>query len=811
MIPKKIFLLALLFFSFFRFVAAEEAAPEINEDIPQPKKIVTVAIVRGAYSREFARFYDAMAMELEALMDESTQVIFDTSPQFSAGGDIKQLKQALMAALEDPTIDIIFTPSFMITQVATDPEIKLTKPVISGFIQKADFFGVKYSKDGKSIVPNLTYIVVPQGLQDDLTAFEKLVEFKEVVALIDDVIYATTPYIQQSAEILGQKLGFKIKIMPITSVEKTLSLLDDKTQAVYYTSLVTLSEDNYQKLIDGVNKKKIPSFALLGYDSVAQGVLAGLTPDLIPRLAKRTALNIQQVILGTSPNELTVFMPVTERLQINMETALKIDFEPDIKVITYSDLINEDKAINGEPLTIEEAMLYALHYNIDIAIDSEDVEIAKQNQRIILSHMLPQLNLNIKYNQIDEGRALAAGGLPPEKQKLAGFTITQMLFDDQIISQYRAAGKLLQKANYDREQLFLDIMEQAGNRFLDYLFAGMILQIQKENFKLVLENLILAKLRKEVGTSGMEDIYRWEIEEASKRATILALKTRMMQALSELNRFMGYDERKKWFPEYIPLDQGMMGYFSKELLPELNKQSKIERFLTFSINYSMQREPALKAYDQLIASQEILVQREVRSNYTPNIYASFELNHELGRHGLPPPPTVRKDTWSGQILMTVPIYDGFGGYFRTKKAIADLDQARLGQVKIAQLLEERVLNSIYAVESSLPRIRLTQVAVDKATANLMLVRGNYSAGIANLLDLIDAQTQSLQQQENAANAQIQYIRDVIGFQRSIAWFEFFKTEEERRGWLEEVKKALHSNVKQTSGPYFPDKNRKLCQ
>ena len=69
-----------------------------------------------------------------------------------------------------------------------------------------------------------------------------------------------------------------------------------------------------------------------------------------------------------------------------------------------------------------------------------------------------------------------------------------------------------------------------------------------------------------------------------------------------------------------------------------------------------------------------------------------------------------------------------------------------------------------------------------------MIRDKYARGSVSILDLLDAQNQAFVRDQEAAIAVYRYLSDVVEFQRSIAWFATFKTEEEQNEWLDQFEK-----------------------
>jgi outer membrane protein TolC len=104
----------------------------------------------------------------------------------------------------------------------------------------------------------------------------------------------------------------------------------------------------------------------------------------------------------------------------------------------------------------------------------------------------------------------------------------------------------------------------------------------------------------------------------------------------------------------------------------------------------------------------------------------------------------------------------------------------------AQRIEERVRNAVNLMRASYPNIQLSRDAAEAARSNLNLVTESYVQGIKSIIDLLDAQNQSLVAERRASNAANDFLVDLIRVQRSIGRYFFFLAEDERNNWFEEL-------------------------
>ena len=102
---------------------------------------------------------------------------------------------------------------------------------------------------------------------------------------------------------------------------------------------------------------------------------------------------------------------------------------------------------------------------------------------------------------------------------------------------------------------------------------------------------------------------------------------------------------------------------------------------------------------------------------------------------------------------------------------------------------------MYETQASYANIELSNSGAVAARKNLELILENYRAGSIGILDLLDAQTQSLQAELAANNALHDFLINLMNVQRAVGRFEFMSSESEKQALVDEVTTYL----KDTSG------------
>lgn len=747
---------------------------------------VVIGVVCDGPSPQARAVLRDVQKELAPLVDEGTEVVWKRPARFSAGWDPLASAGALRAALADPEVDMVFSLGIMPSYAATLGEGALPKPVVAAPFLDEETMRLPY-RDNRSTRRNLSYIVLPQRVKRDLTAFKDLATFSRLHVLVQAEYLDALPGLQDVADKYSRLLGVDIQLVPVgDDVEAALAALGD-AEAVYITPLMRLDDARRARLVAGLNHRGVPSFSFVGRQDVEQGVLAGMASFSGTHLARRIALNLRDIMDGAAPDSLPVILPEEERLFVNMRTAREIGFSPKYETLLTATLLDmEEDEGGGKPLTLGRAMRIAAKENIDLAVKDAEVAGAEQDSLLARSAMLPQLGAGMNYTQIDQDRAVASQGLYPWDVTTAGLNLTQMLYDDAVVSRYRASTRSVEAERLSREAVRMDVMRTAGRRFLAYLSARSLLRIERENFALIGKNLEMARVRRSAGVSGPEEVYRWEAAQAESRARVIARKSDVQSALTALNQSLDRPAGTQWEVKPLTADEARRAFFGVEASTIGGTLKQLSRISETAAELSDDR-PAVRAVAHLVEAQSIVLAQKRRTRWVPKVSASAEYGHEIDKHQAGPriiqDPDPNEDTWTFSVDASLPLFAGGAISHDQRKAGAELRRLDATRRRLTQLAEQQARTVVDNMARSYPKMELAALAADRAQRNLDVVRDKYARGAVSILELLDAQNQSRVQEQSAVLAVYSYLGDVLDFQRAVGWFEIDKTPAERREFL----------------------------
>lgn len=770
-----------------------------------------VVIIRDGDSWYFDAFAERVKTELVSLSRESYEVSFE---DFNASNDLNAAAQALETALVDNTTDLIVAAGYAITQKALElPEAKRTRPILGGAVEFSNMLASSISREGTSKVSNYSFITNPQRVASDLNALKDLSGERTVQVLVDQRFFrmrASSADFEAEKRRIEEKTGLSARLVEAGgSANQILSSMPSTPKAVYVTILPYLPPSERVKLFEGLAERGHISLSMVGLSDVKIGAMSGLAPENGELIAKRAALNAHQILLGIDPTVLPVYLPMEDRFVINRQAGEMAGWSPDYETALIAEFIDDGSEV-GEPLSLEEAMGMAACGNANVKIQKEQEGISRADLATAESFRRPTIDLELQQSFTDYTDRINRQTTPDHLNAGSyGLALRQSLFNDTIRSNIGSALESVaaEKLNTRSEQL--DAMEEAGIAFLNYLSARALWEIDKENHRLTENNLRLARLRVSLGAAEPSEVFRWEQDAASSRASVFQSEASRENARIELNRILGQPREKRWTFVDIELEDGDTYFMGNVLKGYIQNQADAERFGEFLREVSVPSSPELAAFDFGLSAQGVQLESVERSFFLPEI-AGFISYNRTGQGTEQLDFSSQGETQAG-VSLTFPIYEGGLRTAELDGQRAVVRQLAAQRERSLQLIEQRALVSHNGLMSEYPNIRLSRMGLEAAEKNYESVREKYAKGAATILDLLDAQAALLRQRQQASLAVYTYLQELVSMQRSIAWFEFEKKSDQNRKW--EKMFAAYMVEGRLSVPKVaePDPNREMIQ
>ncbi len=805
-------------------VFAASAVNAFSSEAPAPgpgdRPVVTVGIVYdgpspppGELSPE--RLQDlpvVIAAETIPLVGTEYDLRFPKDKMLSGGWTVEGIEQAIERQLRDPDVDIVITPGIIASHVVCAWG-ELPKPVIAPMVVDIDAQLIPFARDpgGRLVsgVKNLSYLTSPGTVMRDLRKFREIVPFARVHVMTDALFADVIPEIPEAVIKGGEAFGVEIAppTLVIDSAEETLAQLPADAEAVYVTPLYRLPWTEFEKLVAGLLDRRLPTFSLLGRNEVQAGLMAGVRPPTdSSRFARRIALNIQRILNGEDPGQLPVTLELQEKLMINMETATRIGVFPRFRIAMEAEQFwGESRELEGS-LTLGQAVREAVEANVQLRSADHLVAAGEEDIRRARSLLKPQLGVNAFGRQIDSDRAATSFGAQAEKTIGAGLSLTQSIYSDPIFANLGISKDLQRSRELEWQVDRLDVALRAATVFLDLLRLQTLERVEQDNVRLTESNLELARRRKQIGFSGPADVYRWESRLATDRSRRIDAHSRVHIAYVELNRILDRPQEDLFETDPPSLfDSELITGFGR-LNQYVDNAAAFTLFKEFMVKEGLHNSPELQAIDAAIAAQERATLTARRSFWAPDLALIADLEHRIYRAGagstvVPGLPVQTDDSiWAVSLVASLPLYAGGARKADVGQATEELAALRLSRTAISQRVEQRIRTALYEISSTFPSIELAREAAAASERNLELVTDSYARGVVSVIDLLDAQNSALVTAEFAANAEYDFLLDLMDLQRAANRFDFFESDAGRAAWFERLEAFFKENADRIRWP-----------
>jgi outer membrane protein len=764
------------------------AGPSVAQTERKPP-VVNVAIVTDGPSERVTSLRALFLDEMRTVNGGEFDIRAPGDLQIDGDWTLAGVRQALDRVLDDSRTGLVVTLGVMASHLAAH-RANLTKPVLAPFVTNHTLQNLPY-KDGASGKDNLSYVSLDVDIQRDLKVFRGIVPFTQLAFMLDNATAEAVPGIHEKVVQAARELGIKVTYIVVeSSAEQAFAAVPTDTQAVYVGPLLRLSSDQYQRLIVGLIKRHLPSFAFAGKSDVERGLLVGVGPPLqMERLARRVALNARRILLGEKPSTLPVAFAREEGLTINMRTARAIGFSPSWRLLTSAELLHDEAEVNVPPLSLTDAVREAVKLNLDLRIAQTNVAAGKENIRQARSALLPRIGIGGRHNTIEEDDAAAIPG-GAERTTSGSIRLDQTLYSEPAWANLTVQKQLQTARESDREQVRLDIVLDTAQAYLNVLRAKTNERVQKDNLRLTRSNLEMARARRRIGTAGPSEVYRWESEIANAQRAVVEAQSQLHVTQISLNVLLHRPLEAAVSTVDVGLDEPVLIASQKRLYALIDNPADFRLLRDFLVKDAFAAVPELQQLDALISAQERTLVSAERAFWSPTVSLQADRSEIFARSGTRGPaiPGVDDHESSLSLQLSLPLVTSGARGAQKQKAFEELAGLRLQRQAVAVRVEQRVRAALYNARAAYTAIRLSRDAAAAAESNLDVVRSAYSRGAISILDLLDAQNAALVADLRSSTAVYNFLRDLMEVERASARFDFFLTPQDQSDWFVRVER-----------------------
>jgi outer membrane protein len=407
----------------------------------------------------------------------------------------------------------------------------------------------------------------------------------------------------------------------------------------------------------------------------------------------------------------------------------------------------------GRELALEEAVNIGLENAPIIVARIGDYVAAQQRVSQALAPLLPQLTGSGSYGRQRFINTISGADNTSDFGS-ASVTASQLLFDfgrtwaakDVAKSSAEALKEILEAQK-------LDIAQLVKTQYFTLLLSKRLVQVNLAALDRAEVNLRSAKGFFQVGTQPKSFVTRAEVDVANGRVNVIRAQNAVNLARVALNTAMGIAVNA---PTEV-----------KDLLAYQEFPTNRDLLVSEALRNRPEYRQVKAQADGALASV-----RQTFRDFFPNLFGSGTYG-VVGVTGVPPASSRTSgfidsgNQWNVGLTLSWSIFDGGARIARYKEAKANVEaaQARVRdtELQIWQNVEQSYLNLGEAEE----RIGAAQKAVESAEENYQLARGRFDAGVANIIELTDAQLALTQAQSDEAQALSDYRIAIARLERAL--------------------------------------------
>lgn len=751
-----------------------------------------VATLLDGPSRYLEEQRDVIEFEIYDLLGNEYSVLFPPDSQLVGDWTTASVLDQLNQQLADPAVDVVLTVGLLSSHVAA-MRGDLNKPVLASSMLMDQL------PPGQTEIANLAYVASPIDLERDMEALYQLVPFDRMAILVDRELYEQLHLSPTTLDPYRERYGAEFDILLVD--EDPVAALDQMssdTDVIYIAPPYRSDQETFARLIDEINRRGLPSFSMVGEDEVKEGVMLGLAPGSdLPRLGRRMALNLQRVLFGEDPASIPTQLGTESRLSFNQETAAQIGYSPPWEIYTEALLFGD--LPDGQILSLCGAFRWVCSVNPEIWASRYSTWSGCGEVEVARARLLPQLGVGMVAREIDRSRAREGLGRTPERLVELGARFEQSIFSDSRWAGFQIEQSLQCGRMADLRRVTLDVLFDVGTAYINLLSRRALLDIERQNLELTRQNLAFAEARVEIGTSRMNEIYRWESQLATNKEAVVNSEAEVRIAEAELNRLLHRPTLCPVYTDERTLEDLLRALDHPRLTELISTPEQFDWFTEYEIWQGWQRSPELAFVRSSLNAQCRRLLSDERSYYLPDVDFVAETQQRVVRGGagmsateISPLLVTRSqlNDWLIAFRATFPLFEGGAKRGRVRRDSALVRELCQEFKRVSDLVARNVSVALDRGLASFLSIDLAADALKAAIKNLRFVEDAYAKGTASILDLLDAQETALEAARGNVFAGAEFALDMVLLGRAVGRFDFLCSPEERERWLSDLSRFI---------------------
>lgn len=399
-------------------------------------------------------------------------------------------------------------------------------------------------------------------------------------------------------------------------------------------------------------------------------------------------------------------------------------------------ILTHNIASTQEIYDLKKSVNTAFENSLIISQIQNNINIQEFNVKSSWGDLIPTLNLNGQFsrnNTYSKGGTVYQNGLPitlsDSKQAInnwqVGLNSSVVLFNG--LANYENVN--LQKKNLSNLYINLEnekynIVLQVYQKFFDVIKKDKIVDVNKENLQVSINQLNQIKEYVNVGKKTQSDIYKQDVQVAQNELSVLSSENEYEKSKVEFLNTLNDDVTKSISLEYssiyIPLTLS-------ELQSEMNKYSDFDAL----VNNAVKNRYDFKYAEEDIKLNEIKLSIARKNLYFPTLSAFANAN--ISGNEIYDIDNNRVFTYG--LTLSYPIFQGFKSDVNKQISEVNIKQKKDDLTRIEKNIRTEIKKSLFDLETAYKQIEILEKNIKASEQDKLLSEENFRIGYGTLLDV----------------------------------------------------------------------------
>lgn len=405
----------------------------------------------------------------------------------------------------------------------------------------------------------------------------------------------------------------------------------------------------------------------------------------------------------------------------------------------------------GVEYGLEDLYRIALKRAERIKISEEDLYISERTKDKALSVLLPKLSAFGNYTKYSTDKRSSTGSvIQPDDSTAWGLRLDQSLsVSGREITAFKISEEGIEKSRYDLHAVKESYIFGVAIAYYDALKAKKALEIAKANVERLTKYRDAASVRLKVGEVTKTDLLRAEAELSGAQAELVRAGNNLKLTKAVLARVVGLN-----------------GDFEiKETVYSMQHTEGAEDLQSLK-QTAMSERAELKAagLQKKIAEDQV---KYTKGSYWPTLSIAGVYSR---KDEDPASAFLNKESIYGGINLNFPFFEGGLRKAEVREAEAKYRQAGLFHEDLKKTVGVEVENAYLDFQTQKGVLKSLKDQLTFASGNYNSVSRQYEFGLANSIDVIDANTLFLTAERQVAEAEYSYQLSILRLQRTTGVF-----------------------------------------